>query len=160
MLKIWCWKSYIKNQTGYKIKVLRTNNGLEYCGVEFTQFEAAGVRKQRIQHNGTAERMNRTLVEMARCSLLEAKLPTKFWAEAIATAAHIRNRSLTRSLSDITRYEARFGKKPDVSHFKTFVQNETNSIRKLLNASLWGTQKSLKLIIYGIRKEDCDKSRC
>ncbi|GBP62541.1 hypothetical protein EVAR_21913_1 [Eumeta japonica] len=34
------------------------------------------------QHNGLAERMNRTLVEKARCMLFHANLPKKLWAEA------------------------------------------------------------------------------
>ena len=29
--------------------------------------------------NSKAERMNKTLVEMARCMLLEAGLPKKYW---------------------------------------------------------------------------------
>ncbi|XP_054260520.1 uncharacterized protein LOC128985164 [Macrosteles quadrilineatus] len=40
------------------------------------------------QQNGVAERMNRTLNDMARCLLIEANLPQTFWAEAVATAAH------------------------------------------------------------------------
>lgn len=37
-----------------------------------------------------AERLNRTLVEMARSTLLDAKLLKKYWAETIATAVYLK----------------------------------------------------------------------
>ena len=43
------------------------------------------------QQNGVAERFNRTLVEMGRCLLIEAKLPKSYWVRALATAVPIRN---------------------------------------------------------------------
>ncbi|GKB15099.1 ribonuclease H-like domain-containing protein, partial [Tanacetum coccineum] len=44
------------------------------------------------QHNGVAERMNRTLIEAARTMLANSLLPTTFWAEAVSTACYIFNR--------------------------------------------------------------------
>lgn len=41
------------------------------------------------QQNGVAERKNRSLVEMARCMLIDAGMDYKYWAEAINTASHI-----------------------------------------------------------------------
>ncbi|GKB18038.1 ribonuclease H-like domain-containing protein, partial [Tanacetum coccineum] len=38
------------------------------------------------QQNGVAERRNRTLIEAARTMLVDSKLPTTFWAEAVNTA--------------------------------------------------------------------------
>jgi hypothetical protein len=49
------------------------------------------------QQNGVAERANRTLVEMARCILLQANLPDTLWAEAVNTATYLRNRCATVS---------------------------------------------------------------
>ncbi|GJS40558.1 ribonuclease H-like domain-containing protein [Tanacetum coccineum] len=42
--------------------------------------------------NGVAERMNRTLIEVARTMLADSLLPTTFWAEAVSTACYIFNR--------------------------------------------------------------------
>ena len=64
--------------------------------------------------------MNRTLVEMARCLLLQASLPEAFWAEAIATAAYLRNRCPTKQLQGQTPYEVWFGSKPSISHLRPF----------------------------------------
>ena len=41
------------------------------------------------QQNGVAEQMNRTLVEVVRSMLSDAKLPKTFWAEALSTAGYI-----------------------------------------------------------------------
>ena len=120
------YKALAENETECQIKTLRTDNGLEYCGAELTkEIEQAGIRRERTvahtpQQNGVAERMNRTLVEMARCLLIKSNLPPSFWAEAIATAAYIRNRCPSRNLDEITPFEARFGHKPDVSNLRTF----------------------------------------
>ena len=60
------WKKLIENQTGRKIKRLRTDNGLEFCNEEFNSFcKAEGIARHRTvvctpQQNGVAERMNRT----------------------------------------------------------------------------------------------------
>lgn len=120
------YKSFVENQKDRKIKILRTDNGLEYCGKSFNrELEKAGIKREYTtphtpQQNGIAERMNRTLVEMARCLISQANLPKVFWAEAIATAAYIRNRCPTKSLENVTPYESWFERKPNVSHFKTF----------------------------------------
>ena len=50
------------------------------------------------EQNGAAERLNRTLVEKTRTMLLDAKLPQSYWAEAIATANYLRNRSPTSAI--------------------------------------------------------------
>ncbi|CAH9109831.1 unnamed protein product [Cuscuta epithymum] len=52
------------------------------------------------QHNGIAERMNRTLNERARCMRLKSGLPKMFWADAVNTATFLINRSPTISLEN------------------------------------------------------------
>jgi len=47
------------------------------------------------QQNGVAERMNRCLVESARAMTYHAGLSKTFCAEAVNTAAYIRNRVTT-----------------------------------------------------------------
>ena len=50
--------------------------------------------------------MNRTLVEVA-CSMLSGShLLPKFWADALSTAVHVRSRSPTKALSQMTPQEA------------------------------------------------------
>ena len=57
---------------------------------------------------------------MAIC-MIEAKgLSPKLWGEAINCAAYIQNRAPHKSVSGKTSYEAWFGHKPNISHFKIF----------------------------------------
>ena len=58
--------------------------------------------------NGTAERYNRTLMDMGRCLLSEAKVERKFWPEVIKSAAYLKNRTLTYSTERKTPYEIFF----------------------------------------------------
>ncbi len=47
--------------------------------------------------------------------------PHEFWAEALATAAYVRNRVAGRRLPrNTTPFQVWFGKTPDVSHLKVF----------------------------------------
>lgn len=52
--------------------------------------------------------------------MIQNKLPSNFWTEAIAIAAYIRNICPTRGLKNSIPSEARFGFKSDVSHLRTF----------------------------------------
>ena len=72
------------------------------------------------QQNGVAERLNRTMVETTRSMLIDAKLPYRFWAEALSTAVYLRNRSPIKAVDGITPSEAWTGKKPDVAHMRVF----------------------------------------
>lgn len=50
------------------------------------------------QHNGISERMNRTLVEIARCMLVELQLPENLWTESINAAIFVRSRCLSSAI--------------------------------------------------------------
>ncbi|GJX19222.1 retrovirus-related pol polyprotein from transposon TNT 1-94 [Tanacetum coccineum] len=98
------WKVLIENQTGKKIKKLRTDNGLEFCGESFNALcRKYGIARHHTlvrtpQQNGVAERMNRTIMEKVRCMLSHANLDKDFWVEAATTATYLINRSPHRSL--------------------------------------------------------------
>ena len=52
--------------------------------------------------------------------LTHAGLPNGYWAEAVSTAAYIRNRVATSALPEKTPFEMWYGKKPEVSHLRVF----------------------------------------
>ena len=120
------WKSSVEKSSGHKVKKLRTDNGGEYVSTEFKNF----LKKEGIEHqytipktpeqNGVSERFNRTLIEKVRSMLADSELPHSFWAEALSTAAYLVNRSPTKTLDDITPFEAWYGKKPNVNHLRVF----------------------------------------
>ncbi len=67
--------------TGWKLKVLRSDNGSEYKYDQFEEYlRSEGVRHELTvpkspQQNGVAEKCNRTLVEMTRFMLSGSGLP-------------------------------------------------------------------------------------
>ena len=84
----------IERQTEKNVKVLRTDNGGEFCICsdvfdDYCRKEGI-VRHHTIpytpQQNGVAERMNMTIISKARCMLSNARMNKCFWAEAANTA--------------------------------------------------------------------------
>jgi hypothetical protein len=66
--------------------------------------------------NGVAERMNRTIADLARAMIIANQLPEFLWEYATAHAVYVRNRAFTRSLGNITPYQTWLKKRPNVSH--------------------------------------------
>ena len=78
------FKALVENQTKKKIKVLRTDNGGEFCKKEFEELcKKCGIVRHNTtpytpQQNGVAERMNRMLMEKARSMLSGTGLGQEF----------------------------------------------------------------------------------
>jgi len=144
--------AYMKNQTGFPLVTIRSDNGGEYLGKDIQEWMASnGIRHERSvpytpQQNGVSERTNRTIMEAARSMLHEKQVPLELWGEAVTCATHIRNRSLSRT-SEVTPFELWHGYKPDVSYFRVFgspafVHVPDEQRRKL-------DQKAVKCILVG-----------
>ncbi|KAL4379405.1 hypothetical protein GQ457_02G040510 [Hibiscus cannabinus] len=120
------FKALAEVQSGCKLQKLRSDRGKEYTSTEFDFFcEDEGIEHQLTvgytpQQNGVSERKNRTVMEMARCMLMEKNLPKKFWAEAVRTTVYLLNRLLTKAVQDKTPVEAWFGRKPSAKHLRVF----------------------------------------
>ncbi|PNY05002.1 putative copia-type polyprotein [Trifolium pratense] len=116
----------VQNESGEVISKLRTDGGGEYTSNEFKSFCASNGIKHEItapytpQHNGTAERKNRTIVNMVRSMIKEKGLPHYLWGEATSTAAYLLNRCPTKRLDNVTPEEAWSGIKPCVKHLRVF----------------------------------------
>ena len=115
--------------------------------------KAEGIRHKLIvpktpQQNGIAERLNRTLVEAARSMLLDAKLPKRFWTEAISTAVYLKNRSPFKVLNK-TPFEVWHGRKPKVNHFRVFGSDAYAHIPKDERTKF--DSKTCKCVLLGYR---------
>ena len=119
------FKLLVENQLSRKIKILRSDGGLEYCNHSMKTFcELNGIVHQTScpyspQQNGLAERYNRTIAERARCMLFDANLTRGFWAEAVSTAVKLINSSTnasTKSVPDVMWS----GKPVDYARFRVF----------------------------------------
>ena len=114
-------------ETGERVNYFRSDGGGEYGSRELAaHFESKGIHHEKTnaytpQENGVAERMNRTIVEMARALLRDANLPNTYWSFAVNHAAYIINRMPTRTLKQsITPFEAYTGNKPSIAHLRIF----------------------------------------
>ncbi|KAE8728454.1 FACT complex subunit SPT16-like [Hibiscus syriacus] len=120
------WKAMVENETGLKVKRLRSDNGGEYRDSSFRYFCANnGIKMETTvpitpQQNGVAERMNRTLNERARNMRIHAGLPKFLWAEAINTAAYLINRGPSVPLDGGIPEEAWSKKEINLSRLRVF----------------------------------------
>lgn len=98
------YQAAVERLHGSKILSLQSDRGGEYLSKEFIGYlEKEGIQHRlslarRSQQNGLAERQNQTLLNLVRCMIFQANLPGAFWAEALATACYLKNRSVSKAL--------------------------------------------------------------
>ncbi|GKE43877.1 putative ribonuclease H-like domain-containing protein, partial [Tanacetum coccineum] len=116
----------IENQLDHKVKVIRCDNKTEFKNSIMNQFcEMKRIKREfsiarTPQQNGVAERRNRTLIEVARTMLVDSKLPTTFWAEAVNTACYVLNRVLVIKPHNKTPCELIHGRTLLIDFMKPF----------------------------------------
>ncbi|GMF65420.1 unnamed protein product [Phytophthora lilii] len=82
-------------------------------------FALVGTQYGRRQ-NGLAERMNRTITEMARSMLHSMQIERKWWGEAIMTAVHLVNRIPNSARPGVSPLEVLTGSKPVLDYLRVF----------------------------------------
>ena len=116
----------IELETGKRLKSLWTDGGGEYIAHTVQEFlKEKGIQHEMTtpdtpQHNGVAERMNRTLLDKVQSMLHDAELPESYWYDALVYAAHLHNVTPKCALEGITPDEAWSRNKPDVSRLRVF----------------------------------------
>nr|GEU44849.1 hypothetical protein [Tanacetum cinerariifolium] len=70
--------------------------------------------------NSVAKRKNKKLIEAAKTILVDSKLPTTFWAEAVNTACYVLNRALVIKPHNKTPYELIRGRPLLIDFMKPF----------------------------------------
>jgi hypothetical protein len=102
--------AYLKTH-GKSPRAIRTDRGHEFLNEHLQNWcQAQGIELQMTapyspSQNGVAERMNHTLVELARAMLIATKLPEFLWELAVKHAAYLRNRAFTKAVIDATPFE-------------------------------------------------------
>ena len=101
------WCKRVHTETTKKLVEFHSDNGTEFVNSTLkdyftdqgTLFTTTTVATP--QHNGFAERLNRTLWESTRAMLAHGNLPKVLWKEAMLTANYIRNYRPTAVLKDV-----------------------------------------------------------
>jgi hypothetical protein len=123
---------------GYKVDRMQSDGGGEYTSNEnakvLSEFQNICLEHDIEQNftaahtpaqNGISERVNRTLVEHARCLLIDAGLSSKFWSLAVKHVAYCRNRlwhhkHQVSSNVGSSAYQHLHGKPPRLGNLRVF----------------------------------------
>ncbi|CAB3248534.1 unnamed protein product [Arctia plantaginis] len=143
----------VQNLTGKMIKELRCDNGKEYMNARVFRFakEKGIVIKPCPAYvhelNGTAERYNRSLMDIARCLLYEAKVDRRFWPEVIMSAAYLKNRTLTNNIGFKTPYEIFFNRRPSVKNLKMYGSKVFVRVPEERRRSKWDKKADIGILL-------------
>jgi hypothetical protein len=115
-----------ERQTGRKLKKVQLDMGCEWCNLIWDRYAKENgiildfATPYAHQQNGRAEQLMCTLLDMGRSMLADACLPQKYWADAVQTAAYIRN--FIPPAGDTTAIPAErwSQKRQDISHLRAF----------------------------------------
>lgn len=154
-----CFAEYVnlvENLTGRKIKSLRCDNGKEYLNSSIYKFtREKGILERKVipcppyvhELNGVAERYNRTVMDMSRCLIKEAKVNRMYWSEIVQTAAYLKNRTLACTVERKTPYEIFFNEKPSVKYLKLYGSRVYVRVPEQLRKSKWDNKASLGVLL-------------
>jgi histone deacetylase 1/2 len=115
------WTSVL---TGLVFRFLRSDRAKEFMVVWFEEWLVSMGGQHEFscsyspQQNGTAERYNGTIQNIARSLLLESKLANTFWPYAFSCASYLRN--MLPTSEGPTPHTLFFGVKPNVSLLRVF----------------------------------------
>ena len=113
------------NTTTYRIQYFRSDQGTELLPFRVLDyFRSEGILPETSvaytpQQNGTAERSNRTIQDIARTMLISSSLPLRFWFFAMAYAVYVFNR-LPSVVTGYIPYELFYHTKAAIMTIRTF----------------------------------------
>lgn len=157
--KFQIYVAMVEAKFGARVQNLRCDRGGEYVSAKFVDFcQTKGITISYSMpwnplQNGKAERMNRTLLEKARClwalPLLDSKLDKSMWGEALMTATYLTNRLgtsvLPKGLSPAERW---YGFEPNLKKIRIFGSPAYALIHKEDRNKPSGRSKKLFLVVY------------
>lgn len=118
------FQKLVENYFQTKIISVFSDNGGEYHKLK-SHFLSVGISHYTTpphtpEHNGTAERRHRHIVETGLSLLHHASLPISYWSHAFQVAVYLINRLPSSALSFHTPYFKLFGKDHTVGRLKSF----------------------------------------
>ena len=97
--------------------------------------------------NGVAERYNRSIMDMARCLLKEAKVNRMYWPEIIKAVAYLKNTIIANTIENKSPFEIFFKEKRNVNHLKIYGSKIFVRILEQLRKSKWDDKAKLGILL-------------
>ncbi|GJY50236.1 ribonuclease H-like domain-containing protein [Tanacetum coccineum] len=124
--KLLHFRAFVKTQFNREIKAFQCDHGGEFDNNSLHElFATNGIQfrfscPRTSQQNGKSERMIRTINNVVRSLLFQARLPPEYWVEALLTAAYLLNILPSTSINNDIPYTKLFNKPPSYTHLRTF----------------------------------------
>ncbi|MBW0482344.1 hypothetical protein O181_022059 [Austropuccinia psidii MF-1] len=121
-----CILTIIDQHTSFKITRFLKNKSEAYKEFQFKDlanqhgFTHVIAPPYTSEHNGIAERANRTILDKVKCLILTSNLPNKYWAEAINTATFLTNILPTPLKKNLSLYFLWTTQLPKIKRIHTF----------------------------------------
>lgn len=115
----------VKNQYNKRVKVFKSNNGVEFVTQKINDFCKSEEVVHHIscvytQKNRVIEWKLKHLINVARCLLFQGGIPFYLWNECILTAVYLINRTPLSVLNWKSPFEIVYGFEPTLSHLRNF----------------------------------------
>lgn len=120
------FRQYVLTHFGLPIRFIQCDNGREFDNTQNRNFFLSQGILLRFScpytspQNGKAERSLRSINDILRTLLLQASLPSKFWAETLRTATLLINIRPTKTCPLYSPFESLFLSHPDYSSLRVF----------------------------------------
>lgn len=97
--------------------------------------------------NGVAERFNRSIMDMSRCLMSEAKVNRKYWPEIVKTAPYLKNRILANTIETKTPYELFFNERPSAKYLKIYGSKVFVRTPEQLRKTKWDDKAKVGILL-------------
>ena len=120
------FRAFVNKQFNADIKALQCDHGGEYDNTRFHDlFRQNGIQfrfscPRTSQQNGKSERMLRTINNLIRTLLFQAKIPPSYWVEALNMAAHLLNILPSTAINNEIPYTKLHNQTPTYEHLRVF----------------------------------------
>jgi len=149
--------TWFEREFNCKVRVLRTDGGGEYRTVDLF-CSSTGIARKKTEanssaSNGKAERIHRTVMNMARSMIFASQLQLIFWGDAAQYASYVLNRSPSRSNpANKSPMEMLTGKVPDIRNIVVFgskcmvYQDPKHKAKRAVHGTIIGSQRVQGLV--------------
>lgn len=103
----------LRSDYGSELQSHKANDWMQKEGITF---ETSAPYSQ--EQNGVSERMERTIMDMTRATILEGNIDDELWPELVLAMTYVKNNRPTRALQNLSPHEAHSQEPSNLSHLR------------------------------------------